>query len=379
MNDFIHANKQLLNSYNPELRANSKAAFLRNSLSLSPSELAAFKLSSIYSHENEIDFHLSLLSSAYDLFNKEWILTKIKNTIRQINSKYHLFSTKQQLLHEIYNIVIVTAAFKRESLLKVFIDHYQSIAHQLTGTCHIRIVCATSPGDGCSEICSEANIEYVEVPNSPLSLKWDCALKLAKDADAVLILGSDDFLSVDSILLLRQELVSRNASVVGLSSLHIISPLLEILCWNGYDIYCQPHRYNESIGAGRLISSHILQLSDYSLWGDENRDKGLDGLMRTKLNQLGVFCISSLFLDDPYDTSLRINNPHVTLRGKKYKSLTVLDVKLHDVNITHYNSFASLKGIKKQTFSLQYLSDIVGSNATSEAIIKCLNTSQTDL
>jgi len=44
----------------------------------------------------------------------------------------------------------------------------------------------------------------------------------------------------------------------------------------------------ETIGLGRCLSRKLLEKVDFSLWGSEQIDRGLDGLMTSKLASVGL-------------------------------------------------------------------------------------------
>jgi hypothetical protein len=131
--------------------------------------------------------------------------------------------------------------------------------------------------------------EYLEHKNLPLSEKWDAGLKFTEEfaPDAVIILGSDDFISPSTI----RELVgriSRGWLMTGLMDMHILdSESKRLFHWNGYSV-STPHRKWETIGLGRCLSRKLLDKVDFSLWGYERIDSGLDGLMTRKLASVGL-------------------------------------------------------------------------------------------
>ena len=185
-------------------------------------------------------------------------------------------------------VCILTTIWKRRELTSAFLAHINFLKEELPEF-HIDCLVVGSEGDETRQMVISSGNQYLEHPNLPLSEKWDAGLKFSEnfDPDAVIILGSDDFISPETI----RELVgriSRGWLMTGLMDMHVLdSKSNQLFHWNGYSVSA-PHRMWETIGLGRCLSRKLLEKVDFSLWGSEQIDRGLDGLMTSKLASVGL-------------------------------------------------------------------------------------------
>lgn len=130
--------------------------------------------------------------------------------------------------------------------------------------------------------CIDKQIDYIHAPNTPLSNKWQSGITFLKDwsdADAFLMLGSDDMIENSENY---KTWLFQGYEFIGLKDIYIRDLYSgEEKHWKGYT----NHRRGESAGAGRCFSRSLLDKLDWLLW-DERRNKGLDGNLSKRLKQV---------------------------------------------------------------------------------------------
>ncbi|WP_290485725.1 hypothetical protein, partial [Idiomarina sp. UBA3162] len=189
--------------------------------------------------------------------------------------------SQERISRRVPKFVVITAVWKREKLTKIFYDYYLKLKYQLENTCEINLLVIGSEGIASASAVDRFGGRYIEAPNSPLNEKWQAGVEVLRKQsfDAVIIVGSDDFLS-PSVFKSYAELYKQGANVVGFIDGHFFNTSTnEMLFWGGYggpkrDLG-MPERVGESIGMGRLLSREVLELLDYNVWTGEPINKGL--------------------------------------------------------------------------------------------------------
>jgi len=174
---------------------------------------------------------------------------------------------------------IVTAIWKRENLTRIFLKSVQRY-WQDHG---IHTVIAGSEGVHTREMCLDAGAGYIEVPNEPLSGKYNKAIMTAYanyNPDGFIVLGSDDFMN-DEIINKYLSLIELGYDFAGFKDCYYYdAKKKQGYFWNGWTV---SHRRGESIGMGRLLSRNALTLLGGRPWSKGNR--GLDWIMTQRLKK----------------------------------------------------------------------------------------------
>ncbi len=101
---------------------------------------------------------------------------------------------------------------------------------------------------------------YIEMPNQPLGKKWNAGVKalMSLDVDALVIIGSDDFLS-STYFDLVQEQLKRGAGLISVRDAFVYIPPGDTVA------------YIESVssGAGRVVTRRTIELLKGRLWDDD--------------------------------------------------------------------------------------------------------------
>ena len=152
-------------------------------------------------------------------------------------------------------------------------------------------------------ICAAAGWLWTQAPNQPLSHKWQTGLAALRfripDADAVMVLGSDDFFT-PGFLQAGREALAAGEIAVGPQAVWMLDRASGCLgLWKG------------EVGTGRFLARAALDAADWKLWTVPKR-MGLDGLASDALAAAGI--------------------PIRPLGGDAYNGTTIVDLK-EDANL----------------------------------------------
>ena len=197
---------------------------------------------------------------------------------------------------DMFKITILTCVWKRPELTKCVLEYYRDLKEILKKEVHIDLLAIGSEGNESKILCEKSGFDYVESKNKPLSDKWEIGINSCKkyDSDAVVIVGSDDLLSIETLLFLVGK-IREGLLLVGLKDMYLYDSILRKLYhWQGYanDSKQSMNRGLESIGMGRCISKKLLELVNYSIWKHMKINKGLDGAMTRKFSSVGILPIT---------------------------------------------------------------------------------------
>lgn len=159
-------------------------------------------------------------------------------------------------------IVVLSAMHNRNETVKhclekmPFIDKYMIYSNESDG-----------------EFLKQTDVKGVkQVPNNPLSLKWNQAVVFLKNIefDAVILLGSDDFIDEKFI-----SFISKNISKYDLISFKdmYFKKGSETFYWPGYNC----NRKGEPSGAGKTYTKEFLKRINFNLF-PLSRNNSLDGM-----------------------------------------------------------------------------------------------------
>jgi hypothetical protein len=114
-------------------------------------------------------------------------------------------------------------------------------------------------------------IATAQVQNTPLSFKWNQAIKSLSqiEFDAVILLGSDDYIDEAFLQFVHQNM---DCDMIGFYDIYFKADR-KTYYWEGY----QNNRKGEPSGAGRVYSKQFLESIGYNLY-PTFANKGLDGI-----------------------------------------------------------------------------------------------------
>lgn len=184
-------------------------------------------------------------------------------------------------------IAVVTCLWQRPALTSLVLAWYQAAAIKLRDKVTLKLVAVGSEGAASKNLAQKHGWLYLEHPNKFLSDKWNIGVRFAKTLkpDAVLILGSDDVMSIP--LLEHYVGLVNKVSYAGLLDIYFLdASSFKAVHFLGY---IDKHRKGETVGAGRLLSSKLLDQLNWAPWAPKTR-RSLDASMTEKIKKLKVKC-----------------------------------------------------------------------------------------
>ena len=162
------------------------------------------------------------------------------------------------------SLVFIIAIYKREELTKQVLAYYKRLRKKYG----FEIVVAGSEGERSRKVATGCH--YIEVPNYPISEKNNAMMLEAKkfDPDAVVILGSDDFICENVIKHYYKLIEKGENKVFGFTDLYFYGLQEDIL--SHYNVG------QKSYGAGRYFPRAVLDAMNWRGW-ERELNKGLDG------------------------------------------------------------------------------------------------------
>lgn len=157
-------------------------------------------------------------------------------------------------------MIVLTCFNGRPKVSELFLRHTSPI---------LPIYAACSEGDHENiALCEHYGVTFCVVPNEPLGAKWNAALGLVPDGEAVMILGSDDFVS--------REWVELASLAIGRGH-HYISPSRIAMFDAGTRRAMMLERNPngaQTFGAGRVLSAEVVS-KVRPMW-DDGIDRAMD-------------------------------------------------------------------------------------------------------
>lgn len=173
---------------------------------------------------------------------------------------------------------IITALHERYRLTRLFLGYYQELV--VPGVT-LDLFCAVSYGDERMEAILSDYPAWTQVRanNMPLPKKFGACLLpvIERSTDAVMILGSDDF--VDARYVQRSLEALSYSGFVGTKT-------IEYLELGTDQMIRQTTPADAPIGAGRSVSVGLLRDLNWQLWDDDA--EGLDNAMMQRMKLHGV-------------------------------------------------------------------------------------------
>tara|TARA_Y100000593_G_C4321206_1_gene343895 strand:- start:850 stop:1704 length:855 start_codon:yes stop_codon:yes gene_type:complete len=191
---------------------------------------------------------------------------------------------------------ILTCLWQRPKLSKIFLSYYKAMQERLEGDIELNLIAVGSEGPITRKMAKDCGWDYIQMPNSPLSTKWNAGIKTLKryNASATVILGSDDFIS-DSLLHAYKGLIKDDYVLVGVKDMYMYDVKTNRLGrWKGYMPGVDSKRVGETIGMARCIGKKVMEMIDYDIWGGIEAESGLDGIMSEKFKTLRLNYCSTM-------------------------------------------------------------------------------------
>jgi hypothetical protein len=179
-------------------------------------------------------------------------------------------------------IGVLITLWKRPGLAGLVLSRCKSIKEKLSPLLDLEVMVVGSEGEASRVLAAANGFEYLECNNNPLGAKYNAGLRALKerDVDAVVLVGSDDF--VDHRLFSTYAAGLRAGyALLGILDMYLLDlENLRTCYWRGYGP--RGGRQGESLGLGRCISRSLLDQVNWTLW-DDTLNRGLDGSMIERL------------------------------------------------------------------------------------------------
>jgi len=206
-------------------------------------------------------------------------------------------------------LVFIIAIYQRPELSKIVLDYY----YKLSKKYGFKVVIAGSEGEKSRLIAK--NFHYIEVKNFPVSHKNNAMMRKSREfnPDAVVLLGSDDFICENVIKYYYKLIQEKENRVVGFKDLYF---------YGAFEQYLSHFKViDKGFGAGRFFPRLVLDKIDFLGWyGKLNR--GLDGNNMSVLNKnnikshsINLSEIDGFILD--VKTDFNISNKNIIFTGEQ--------------------------------------------------------------
>lgn len=284
----------------------------------------------------------------------EGLITSINLYVMRI-----LLSHKKHPLNNIFEIsnkrkigakkfVILTCLWKREKVSDLVLDYYSKLKNNLKRTCDIDLdlIAVGSEGESSERIVKNYGFKYFEYQNKPVSKKWQYGVSQLRNLnfDGMIIVGSDDLID-ERVIRRYVQALDDGYLFSGFEDAFVYEPIGDdFIYWPGYgDITsAMPKRILETVGLGRMLSRELLEMLDFTIWGDKEANSSLDGIMHKRLTEeLRLLPIKRT------KNEVLFNGFKIGLLCENMRSTKVMGVGLKaGENITPAEKFKSIKGIE---------------------------------
>lgn len=221
-------------------------------------------------------FHQCLYHENVLIIDKD---LKLTNYVAHENSTITSFEALNKL-----KIGILTAAYKRKELTSHYCKHLSYLQEIFKNEIDMTSVVVDSYRIN-EKAVIENNQIYFSRRNKPVSNKFNYGMNYFanKKIDGVIILGSDNFMC-DNLLKKYIKVIRNKYDLTGVLDSKVYDSITDkTYYFKGYT----NKRHGETLGAGRMISSKLLESLKYTPW-DNGLNKGLDGSMWKKIKQFDI-------------------------------------------------------------------------------------------
>lgn len=268
-------------------------------------------------------------------------------------------------------LAIILPIYKREEITSLCLKHLQYQSNKYG----VDVFVVGSEREKSKTFAESYGHTYLEFENNPLSEKLNAVLRMTKNYDGVILMGSDNFIS-DSIIELYLSLDLSKSIYYGFDDLHFYELESQKLATKG--VY---YENKMSIGVARLFSKEALKKADYRLWRKE-KNRGLDTCSFNLLCQLGIknkvlkYTSEYFILDVKHE--LNITNHNIIYSCVKQERLSLINKKLPNISNEIINlkpkqnktmKTQKIKSYQKKT-KIQITKDIAGMNKGDVRIVR---------
>lgn len=182
-------------------------------------------------------------------------------------------------------LVVLTALWHRHDLARLMLEHTLAIARECNGF-KVEVHAIVSPDEDPESLtlATSLGIECTAAPNQPLGAKWNAGMKTLLERmtqpDAVMILGSDDWVTVEILRAAACAIFEKEADFVGFLDFFFLTHGPRAAFWPGYSE--ASGRKGETISTARTFSRRLLDIIRWAPWPG-HLQRGLDGASWAKV------------------------------------------------------------------------------------------------
>jgi hypothetical protein len=175
-------------------------------------------------------------------------------------------------------LAIITGVWQRPEVFEMFANATNKLKHN---DIDIVVIVAGSEGAKSRQMVEDKGFIYIEIENQPLAQKMNATMLKAQElnVDFCLCVGSDDLIT-NELLEVYYSYMIKNIDYVAVLDWYFYDTQTKAFTyWGGYT---DTPRIGHTCGAGRLISSNLLNKWGWAVW--ENKHSTiLDDSMQNKL------------------------------------------------------------------------------------------------
>lgn len=176
-------------------------------------------------------------------------------------------------------LAVLVALWHRHDLAKLMLAHTLAVARECNGF-EVEVHAIVSPDEDPESLtlATALGVSCTAAPNQPLGAKWNAGMKTLEvresPPDAVMILGSDDFVTVEILRAAACAIFEEKTDLVGFLDFFFLTHGPRAAFWPGYSE--ASGRKGEAIGTGRTFSRRLLDIIRWAPWPG-HLQRGLDG------------------------------------------------------------------------------------------------------
>lgn len=189
---------------------------------------------------------------------------------------------------------LVTGAWQRHTLFEFFCRYYKDLQKKID----FELIVACSEPETIA-IAKKYGHSIAKIANQPLYRKFNAASEMAKGSDYCIMIGSDDFLTAETLKHYIELFKEGYDYIFTLDWYFYDTKTKKGLYWKGYS---EPYRYGKGCGAGRALSKNLMDKMKWNPWIsgfdnllDTGMEKQLDRIPHTeygfRLRDEGLFAL----------------------------------------------------------------------------------------
>lgn len=173
-------------------------------------------------------------------------------------------------------LAILTCLWKRSRLSRLVLERIAGL--EVPGVDLVRVAVYSPEDDERGGMCDVQGWQFVAHPNEPVSDKWNAGARYLRhfDVDAMMIVGSDDFINGRLVECVVEKL-KEGAKYVVPQTLYFYDTSSKKA------MYCRASK----VGAGLTITRDLLERLGFRPW-KSGVNKGIDGAMYKRLREIGI-------------------------------------------------------------------------------------------